>query len=79
MHIDQTKFTGQAAARAPVPVYEWLSADGFPMGCGTQVEFDHWAAEGVNAPGEKLGKILCYEPASMDERRKAAWAREARS
>jgi hypothetical protein len=55
-----------------VPVYEWLLADGTPIGCGTKLEMDYWTAEGVFV-GYRLGKVLCQEPASEDERRKAAW------
>lgn len=55
---------------AQVPIYEFLTAGGAPMGCGTQVEFDKWSDE-----GDRIGKIIAYEPASEDERRKAAWAK----
>jgi hypothetical protein len=61
------------SANDKVPVYEWLDEDGRPSGCGTAVEMEYWKAEGVFREGEKLGKVLCYEPASEDERRKAAW------
>jgi hypothetical protein len=59
---------------ATVPVYEWLTADDVVKGCGTAAEFAHWQAEGVNAADDKLGNIICHEPASEDERRIVAWA-----
>lgn len=61
---------------ATVPVYEWLTADDAVLGCGTQAEFDHWVAEGVNPVGSKLGNILCHEDAADDEFRAAMWAEE---
>jgi hypothetical protein len=54
-----------------VPVYEWVAKDGTVLGCGTRVELDHWEDEGVFTA--HLGKVLCHEPASEDERRKRAW------
>lgn len=59
-----------------VPVYEFLNADGTVTGCGTAREMQFWKAEGVFAEGDKLGAILCQEPASEDERREAAWAKQ---
>jgi hypothetical protein len=47
-----------------------LTAGGVPMGCGTKIEFDKWSDA-----GDQLGDIIAYEPASEDERRKAAWAK----
>lgn len=58
------------------PVHEWLAADGTVIGLGTAFELDHWKAEGVSRPDERLGKIICHEPAGEDERRKAAWNAE---
>lgn len=60
-----------------VPVYDWLQ-DGHSIGLGTKVELDHWTAAGV-MKGVTLGAVLDYEPASEDEKRKAVWAKEARS
>lgn len=60
-----------------VPVYEWLTADDLVLGCGTQAEFGHWNAEGVNPEGAKLGNIICHEDASEDEARAKLWAAEA--
>lgn len=57
-----------------VPVYEFQLADGTPMGCGTQAELDYWTAEGVFVDYVR-GGILGYEPASMDDKRRAAWAK----
>ncbi len=57
-----------------VNVYEWQLSDGTVTGLGTQVEFEHWQSEGVIEANAKLGAVLCQEPASEDERRKAAWA-----
>lgn len=56
-----------------IPVYKWLLSDGSEAGCGTRAEFDYWNAEGVNPEGMVLGDVICYEPASEDERRKVAW------
>lgn len=58
-----------------VPVYAWLMGEE-EIGCGTQVEFDHWSAEGTLI-GVTRGPVLCYEPASEDARRMAAWAKVA--
>lgn len=58
---------------ALVPVYDFLLADGTPTGCGTQVEFDYWTAEGVFPEGSKLGAIITHEPAALDAKRIAAW------
>jgi hypothetical protein len=60
-----------------VPVYEWEFADGVVFGLGTEVEFRHWQSEGVNPDDSKLGKIICFEPASEDARRSAAWSKVA--
>jgi hypothetical protein len=57
-----------------VPVHEWV-LDGRVTGCGTELELQHWKDEGVFNPAMTLGSILCYEPASEDARRKAAWAK----
>lgn len=56
------------------PVYDWLAADGTSIGCCTALELVHWQAEGVAAPDEKLGKVICYEDPSEDARRVRAWA-----
>jgi hypothetical protein len=56
-----------------VPVYEWQFADGSAFGLGTEVEFNYWRDEGVNPADAKLGPVLCHEPASEDDRRRAAW------
>lgn len=61
---------------ATVPVYEFQLADGTVMGCGTQAELDYWTAEGV-MEGYQLGRVLGHEPASMDDKRRAAWTKEA--
>lgn len=60
-------------ATTQVPVYDWLLADGTPFGCGTHVEFDYWNDEGANPASLTLGKVICHEPASEDESRKACW------
>lgn len=60
---------------AQVPVYEFLTASGTLVGCGTQVELDYWSANDGPMAGFRVGKIISYEPASEDERRKAAWAK----
>lgn len=60
-----------------VNVYEWLLADGTEIGLGTEVELRHWQSESIIAADVKLGKVLCQEPASEDEKRKLAWSREA--
>jgi hypothetical protein len=65
---------GPATATPTVPVYEWLDESGQPNGLGTKLEFDHWRAEGVIPETDRLGGVLCHEPAIEDERRKAAWA-----
>jgi len=57
-----------------VEVYEWVFEDGVSFGCGTKAEFDYWTAEGVNPEGSKLGAVIGREPASEDDRRRAAWA-----
>lgn len=57
-----------------IPVYKFHLADGTEVGCGTKVEFDYWTEQGV-FEGYVLGEVLCHEPASEDERRKAAWAK----
>lgn len=57
-----------------VNVYEWVLASGKGFGCGTKVEFDYWAAQGVNPEGSRLGKVISQEPESEDARRKIAWA-----
>lgn len=56
-----------------VTVYDWVLADGTPFGCGTALEFDYWTREGVNPQGSRLADVITHEPASEDERRKAAW------
>jgi hypothetical protein len=56
-----------------VPVYEFLAADGTGLGCGTRVEFDYWMAEGVFNDEDRLGPVLCHEPAREDAKRIAAW------
>lgn len=61
---------------APVPVYEWLTAEDTVLGCGTKAEFEHWTAEGVNPVGAKLGNVICHEDASEDAARVAMWAAE---
>lgn len=58
------------------PIFNFHDADNRIIGCGTQAELDHWTAEGVMA-GVRTGRQIGAEPASEDERRKAAWAREA--
>ena len=57
-----------------VNVYEWLTAESKPFGCGTEAEFHYWLSEGVNPEGSVLGKVLCQEPSSEDDRRKKLWA-----
>lgn len=56
-----------------VNVYEWVFEDGQSFGCGTKCEFEYWQAEGVVDPDARLGEIICQEPLSEDERRKALW------
>lgn len=56
-----------------LPVFEWL-LDGQAFGCGTEREFRHWNAEGVNPEGLQLGRVIAHEPASEDARRSEAWA-----
>lgn len=56
-----------------VPVYEWLLADGTSIGCGTKLEMEYWQAQGVNRADDRLGEVLCHEPASEDDRRRKAW------
>lgn len=72
-HSDLWARIAKPAAVPMVPVYEWLDADGRPTGCGTKLEFDHWTSEGVLNEGDRLGGVLCHEPASRDERRKVVW------
>lgn len=55
-----------------IPVYEFLIDGNVVVGCGTQLEYDYWTAEGV-FDGYALGKVLSYEPASEDDARKLAW------
>lgn len=60
-----------------VPVHTWrFASDRAWYGQGTRLEFDHWRAEGVIGDDVEFAELLCHEPASEDERRKAAWARE---
>jgi len=56
------------------PVHDFLDASGVAVGCGTKLELDYWTAEGVLV-GVSLGRIITHEPAAMDEKRKAAWAK----
>lgn len=56
-----------------VKVYEWQFTDGTVFGCGTKCEFDYWQSEGIVDPDAVLGKVICNEPASEDERRKVLW------
>lgn len=56
-----------------VSVYEFVFADGEGFGCGTSLELAYWQREGVIDPAAKLGKFLCLEAASEDERRKTCW------
>lgn len=56
-----------------VPVYDWVLENGRPFGCGTALEFNYWSSEGVIPQGSRLAKVITHEPASEDERRKAAW------
>jgi len=56
-----------------VAVYEWLFEDGSSFGCGTKVEFCYWQQEGIVDPSARLGKVICSEPATEDDRRKAMW------
>lgn len=57
-----------------VEVYEFVRADGTGLGCGTALELAHWQKEGVLDATDKLGRVIGKEPASLDERRKLAWA-----
>lgn len=56
-----------------VNVYEFQSSDGTVFGVGTELELTYWKSEGVFEADAKLGKVVCQEPVSEDERRKAAW------
>lgn len=56
-----------------VPVYEWFDGD-VEIGLGTELEFNHWRAEGVLGETARLGDVLGQEPASEDEKRMALWA-----
>jgi hypothetical protein len=56
-----------------VNVHEFLFADGTSLGCGTALELAYWQSEGIIDPEAKLGKVICTEPASEDERRKSLW------
>jgi hypothetical protein len=68
-----SKPTTTQTKQAQVPVYEWVLDGNVSIGCGTKLEFDFWTLEGVVTPGTVLGKILTYEPASENERRKRLW------
>ena len=57
---------------ATIPIYEFLEDGNVVVGCGSQLEHDYWTAEGVFV-GQTLGKVLGYEPASEDDKRKMAW------
>lgn len=61
---------------ALVAVHAWRDPSSHWIGQGTRLEFDHWRAEGVIGDDVQLAELLGHEPASEDERRKAAWARE---
>jgi hypothetical protein len=56
-----------------VPVYEWVDG-GNVVGCGTQLELDHWKAQGVTDASVTVGAVIAHEPPSVDAARKAAWA-----
>lgn len=55
-------------------VHEWTLADGTATGLGTEAEFNHWKSEGVLSEETSLGRVLGYEPASLDAERAARWA-----
>lgn len=61
-----------------VAIREFMTPEGTLTGVGTEVEFKHWQAEGVFGHDWKLGAVLGYEPAILDEARRRAWAGEAR-
>ena len=56
-----------------VSVFRWLDAAGKLIGCGTQLEFDHWQAQGIVPADATLGEKIGDEPASLDAQRKAQW------
>jgi hypothetical protein len=56
-----------------VEVFEVMLDDGTPMGVMTKCEFDYWKSQGVVGDDQRLGRIVTYEPASCDEKRKKAW------
>ncbi len=55
-----------------VDVYNFVTADGTLYGCGTALEHSYWTEQGVFVD-VLLGDVLCQEPASEDESRKAEW------
>lgn len=56
-----------------IPVYEFVFANGDAFGCGTALELHYWQSEGIIDPDARIGRLLGYEPASEDERRKSCW------
>lgn len=56
-----------------VAFYEWQFPCGTVFGCGTECELHYWKSEGIVDPEAILGKEICREPYSEDERRKAIW------
>jgi hypothetical protein len=67
----------QAITAARVPVYAW-NIGGHSIGCGTAAELSHWVSQGIYMEGEvDLGTLIGTEPASLDQRRTAAFKQEA--
>jgi hypothetical protein len=57
-----------------VEVFDFM-LHGRGIGCGTKFEFEYLKAEGILPEETALGEVIGCEPASEDERRKAAWAK----
>jgi hypothetical protein len=57
-----------------VNVYQFELEDGTVAGCGTKVEFEYWASQGL-LDGHKLGCVIGQEAAACDVQRQAAWAK----